>query len=355
MPLMTPGHAKRFSRHQNWLAPARAIHPYPAFWVPNPDEKRQDRAPKTCGVGTVQMMTTTNVGRSRDADGTVLAVDIGGTKMESALVDEHGALDGRHRVVTDGSDAESLFSQLVAMIESTLRDGQANGCGRPRTIGVGCGGPMAMGGITVSPLNIPQWREFPLRDRLTQHFDLSCFVDNDAKALALGEGWKGAAQGEANYLAMVVSTGVGAGLVVDSRLLDGASGNAGHIGHVVVVPDGRPCACGSRGCLEAEASGLSIEAITGKPAAQADDAMRRRTGTLVGRAVASLVVACDLRLACVGGSVALGFGELFFAAANAELQQTATISYARGARIVPVGLGVDGPLIGAACVARRSF
>jgi glucokinase len=152
---------------------------------------------------------------------------------------------------------------------------------------------------------------------------------------------------------MVVSTGVGGGLVVDGRLLDGGSGNAGHIGHIVVEPDGRPCACGSRGCLEAEASGTSIAAVTGRPAAEADDATRRRCGTLVGRAVASVVVALDLRLACVGGSVALGYGEMFFDAANAELARIARISYARGARIVPVGLGDEGPLVGAACVARR--
>ena len=140
----------------------------------------------------------------------------------------------------------------------------------PTACGVGCGGPMAPAGETVSPLNIPAWRRFPLRARLADLVGVDVAVDNDAKALALGEGWTGAARGAADYLAMVVSTGVGGGVVLDGRLLDGAGGNAGHIGHVVVEPDGRPCACGGRGCLEAEASGTAIAAVTGRPAAEAD-------------------------------------------------------------------------------------
>jgi glucokinase len=214
---------------------------------------------------------------------------------------------------------------------------------------------MVAGGEHVSPLNIPAWREFPLRDRLAEHTGRLAFVDNDAKALALGEGWVGAARGERNYLAMVVSTGVGGGLVIDGRLLDGDSGNAGHIGHVVVEPDGRACACGGRGCLEAEASGTAIRAITGLAPAVASAEIRRRVGMLVGRAVASSVVLLDLRVVVVAGSVALGFGSDFFDAANAELAARARLEYARGVTIRPGGLGADGPLVGAAAVGWRGL
>src|SRR5205814_7057423 len=182
---------------------------------------------------------------------------------------------------------------------------------------------------------------------------LPTFVDNDAKALALGEGWKGAAAGARDFIAMVVSTGVGGGIVLDGRLLDGADGNAGHIGHVIVEPDGRPCACGARGCLEAEASGLSIAAVTGKPAESASVKVKQRTGRLVGLAVASVANLLDLELAVVAGSVALGFGEPFFAAAQAELSARARLSVSSAAPIVPAGLGDAGPLIGAARVAFR--
>jgi len=212
---------------------------------------------------------------------------------------------------------------------------------------------MIAGGESVSPLNIPQWKAFPLRDRLAQLTGLPTFVDNDAKALALGEGWMGAAQGRSDYLAMVVSTGVGGGIVLDGRLLDGAAGNAGHIGHLVVDPLGHPCPCGSRGCLEAECSGTAIERITGRSASTASLTTKERTGRLVGRAVASVVCLLDLPLAVVAGSVALGFGDPFFEAAQTELDRCCGLEFARGARIVPAGLGADGPLVGAAAVARR--
>jgi glucokinase len=147
---------------------------------------------------------------------------------------------------------------------------------------------------------------------------------------------------------MVVSTGVGGGIVVDGRLLNGRLGNAGHVGHIVVVPDGRACVCGSRGCLEAEASGTALAALTGQPARLASAAWVARTGMLVGRAIAAVAVLLDLSLAVVSGSVALGFGAPFFAAAQEEMDQLCRIAFARGARIEPGGLGDAGPLVGAA-------
>lgn len=214
---------------------------------------------------------------------------------------------------------------------------------------------MTVGGRTVSPVNIPAWRDFPLLDRLRDATGLPTFVDNDAKALALAEEWLGAGRGSRNFLAMVVSTGVGGGIVLDGRLLDGESGNAGHIGHICVEPEGRDCGCGARGCLEAEASGTAIAAITGRPAADASPEVIERTGMLVGRAVASVANLLDLRLAVVAGSVALGFGEPFFAAAEREIERRARLDFARGCAIRPGGLGADGPLIGAAAVGWRGM
>jgi Transcriptional regulator/sugar kinase len=216
--------------------------------------------------------------------------------------------------------------------------------------GIGCGGPMEPGGEEVSTLHIPAFRRFPLRRRVAEATGLSTFVDNDAKALARGEGWVGAAAGRPDFIAMVVSTGVGGGIFLDGRLLDGRAGNAGHIGHVVVVPGGRECFCGGRGCLEAEASGRAIAAATGRPPAEAGPEVIHRTGTLVGRAVASVANLLDLPLAVVAGSVALGFGEPFFAAAQAEIDALARLDFSLGTGIVPAGLGDAGPLIGAAAV-----
>ncbi len=281
--------------------------------------------------------------------GVALAVDIGGTKLAVGLVGGDGVLGWRSSAPTPATGNEDqLWSTLAHLIAEAPAE-EATVCG------VGAGGPMSLHGELVSPLNIPGWRDFPLRARLAELTGLPTFVDNDAKALALAEGWKGAAAGVDNYLAMVVSTGVGGGIVLDGRLLDGAGGNAGHIGHVIVVPGGRRCACGGRGCLEAEASGTSIAAITGRPSAEAGPDVVARTGRLVGQAVASVANLLDLRLAVVAGSVALGYGKPFFDAAQAELDALARLSYSRGARIRPGGLGADGPLIGAAAVGWRGI
>lgn len=276
----------------------------------------------------------------------VVALDIGGTKMAAAVVDASGEIHATAMAPTVG-DADRLLATAFELIDDVVDRSAPT----PLAIGVGCGGPMSLAEGTVSPLNITQWRDMPLRAHIEQRYGLPTRLDNDAKALALGEGWVGAAVGHRNYLSMVVSTGVGAGIVVDGRLLDGASGNAGHLGHVVVEPLGRPCACGARGCLEAEASGTAIAAITGAPAAEAPLEIRVRTGRLVGRAVAGAVNLLDLRLATVAGSVALGFGDVFFDAANEELDRLARIEFARGARIVASGRGGDGPILGAAVLA----
>ena len=280
---------------------------------------------------------------------TVLALDVGGTKLAAGVVDAAGGLLARAvRPTPTAADPEAVLAALLDAARE-VRAGTELACG------VGSGGPMTRGGEQVSPLNIPGWRDFPLRQRLADAVDLDVHIDNDAKALALGEGWRGAARGHRDFIAMVVSTGVGGGIVLDGRLLDGADGNAGHIGHLVVEPDGRVCACGSRGCLEAEASGTAIAARTGAHPAEAPLEERQRAGRLVGRAVASTAVLLDLPLAVVAGSVALGYGDVFFTAAQEELDLRAQISYARGATIRPAGLGDEGPLVGAAAVAWRAL
>jgi len=280
--------------------------------------------------------------------GVVLAVDIGGTKLAAGLVDgADGRLLSRRSVPTPRSDdAEVVFAALVGLLDALGPDRAA-----AEVCGIGSGGPMTPGGEALTPVHIPAWRKFPLRRRMADVTGLPVFVDNDAKAVALAEGWVGAAAGVRAYVGMVVSTGIGGGIVLDGRLLDGQAANAGHIGHVIVEPGGRPCFCGGRGCLEGEASGRAIEAITGRPPAEAPPEIVERTGRLVGRAVASVANLLDLQLAVSAGSVALGFGEPFFVAAQAEIDTLARLDFSRGARLLPAGLGGDAPLVGAAAVA----
>lgn len=284
-----------------------------------------------------------------------LALDIGGTKMAAGLVTADGLVRfSSRRPTPQGAGAEELFAVVTAVI-ADVAENEPDRYAAAVALGVGCGGPMRNFGQSVSPLNIGGWRDFPLADRLSDVVAVPVAIDNDAKALALAEGWQGAAVGVPNYLAMVVSTGVGAGIVVDGRLLGGTSGNAGHIGHVIVEPAGRSIPGHVAGCLEAEVSGVAIERHSGRPAAEATSDIVVETGTLVGRAVGSVANLLDLQLGLVGGSVALGFGAPFFAAAQAEIDRVCQLDFSRGTRIAPVGLGADSPMIGAAAVAFDRF
>jgi len=181
------------------------------------------------------------------------------------------------------------------------------------------------------------------------------YGDLDAKALALAEGWLGAARGVASFATVIVSAGIGGGFVIDGELLDGRTGNAGHIGHVIVEPGGRRCGCGARGCLDAEASGSAIEAITGRTLDEPTYDIMRRTGRLVGRASGMACSSLDLDLVVVGGRVANSFAATFFNAAQEEIDAVARVGHGAAARITPSRLGDRGPLIGAGAVGWRGI
>ena len=275
-----------------------------------------------------------------------LAVDIGGTKLSVGVVSGSGEILSHGRALTPQVQVWSTLSELIAS-QMAASEVELVACG------VGCGGPMSPNGDFVSTLHIPEWRDFPLRSSLEKLVQMPVYIDGDAKALVQGEVWCGAVAGQTDVVGMVVSTGVGGGIISGGKVLDGRSGNAGHIGHVIVVPDGRLCACGSRGCLEAHASGRSIEAITGMPAAQASQQVVQETGRLVARALVSVGATLDVRSAVIAGSVALGFGAPFFEAVQGELDRSAKIGFIDGFKVCPAGLGPLSPLVGAAAVARN--
>ncbi|MFF5260731.1 ROK family protein [Actinomadura viridis] len=301
----------------------------------------------------------------------VLAIDIGGTKMAAAVVDPDGRVAAYDRIPTPnrpGTDAGGLWAALDALLDKLLAD-----AGAPRLAGVGagCGGPMTWPAAEVSPINMPAWRGFPLRDRLrARHPGLPVRVHNDAVCVAVGEHWRGAGRGHGNVLGMVVSTGVGGGLVLGGRLIDGGTGNAGHIGHVIVDPEGPPCGCGGRGCLEAVARGPGLAAWAreqgwrreqdGDPtgADLAEDARRghpvaaaamRRAGHALGVAIASATHLCDLDVVAVGGGVSQAGAPLFDPLMDA-FRLHARMEFARRLRIVPAALGQTSGLVGAAAL-----
>lgn len=285
-----------------------------------------------------------------------LAIDIGASKVAVGLVTRTGELIDRNIVrINRAWSGDELFDHVARAVCEQMTRCKEHHQLAPVVVGVGSAGPIERDVQTISPINIPQWNHFPLREKLEHLVHLPVFGDGDAKALALAEGWLGAAKGHDNFMAMVVSTGVGGGIVLNGQLLDGRTGNAGHVGHVVVEPNGRRCTCGGRGCLEAEISGPAIEAITGRPPEQPTYETMVRAGRLLGRGLASVCNLLDLPLVVVGGSVAIGFGATFINTAQRTMDELCGLEFARNARVVPTRLADEGPLVGAAAVGWRGL
>ena len=155
-----------------------------------------------------------------------LAIDIGATKMAVGLVTRRGEMVDREIIGTDrDKNANDLFGGLAILVKRHIERAAERHGGKVVVIGIGSAGPIEPDCVSVSPLNIPSWRRFPLQEAIREVVvDVPIFGDLDAKAFALAEGWLGSAKGHSNFLGMVVSTGVGGGIVLDGKLLDGASG-----------------------------------------------------------------------------------------------------------------------------------
>ncbi|MEU8763571.1 ROK family protein [Streptomyces sp. NPDC048659] len=320
--------------------------------------------------------TRTPLPSAPPADAVVAAIDIGGTKIAGALVDGGGALLTRVQLPTPATQGADTLMRQVELVLAELR-AHAD-WSRVRALGVGCAGPVDTVAGTVSPVNIPGWREFPLVDRLraavaefADGAELPVRMIADGPAMAAAEFWNGAARGTANALCMVVSTGVGGGLILDGKPYMGLSGNAGHIGHISVDLDGEECPCGGRGCVERLASGPSIvryalaegwtppagEEATARTVA---DAARRgepvplaafaRAARAVAASVAATAALVELEVVVIGGGVAAS-GDLLFDGVRAELKRYATLTFTRDLRVLPAKAGTDAGLVGAAAVA----
>lgn len=288
---------------------------------------------------------------------TVLAIDIGGTKMAAAIVDDDGSVVRRDRTPTVAADPWPSFVEMLdRLVDGDVIDG----------VGIGCGGPMTWPSGEVSPLNIPGWRGFPLRARLADRYPgVPVRLHNDAIAFAAAEHWKGAGQGVDDMIGMVVSTGVGGGIVLGGRIVDGASGNAGHIGHVVADPDGPLCVCGGRGCLEAIARGPATVAWAREQGSSAHDgpslaalaadgdeiavAALARSGRAVGTVVGSVAALLDVRVVVIGGGLSQS-GAALWGPLQEAFDEQARLPYLAGARVVPPSLGGDAGLVGAAAL-----
>jgi len=306
----------------------------------------------------------------------VLAIDVGGTKVEAALVDDRGTVlaHTRHRAPTGPqASSDDLAAAVTAVVTRTVasRTVASRGSGTVLIgVGIGSAGPISLADGAVSPLNLPVWRGFGLRD-LVQALvpDVPVRLRMDGLCITLAEHWVGAGRGFDNVMGMIVSTGVGGGLILGGNTVSGPTGNAGHIGHIEVGGFDDPCSCGGVGCLEAIASGPKTVAwarnqgFTGETGEQlsaayaAGDAIARRaierSGRALGQAIAAATTLMDLDIVAIGGGFSQVTPDLFTFARQAIARRT-EFDYATRVRVVPSALSGDGPLIGAAALIHRA-
>ena len=270
----------------------------------------------------------------------IVAGDLGGTNFRTALIDRAGRLHYRSSTETNaekgpGAVIEMMIGQFRAAIE---------GAGKGRILAVSTTAPGPLDpwrGLVFQPPNLPGWNEVPLREILEERLGRPAFVSNDANAAALAEHRFGAGRGSRHLIYVTVSTGVGGGIIADNRLMLGAHGSSGEIGHIVVDPAGPRCGCGNRGCVESLASGPAIASrfvdrvregadttLAGMPideisttqivsAAQNGDKLATEVlaeaGRWLGIALANMLHLFDPEIIVVGGGVS-NAGELIFRA-----------------------------------------
>ncbi|WP_158018932.1 ROK family protein [Mycobacterium basiliense] len=298
-----------------------------------------------------------------------LCLDIGGTKIAAGLVDSVGTLVHSAQCATPAGGAEEVWAAVAEKIDEAL----SVAGGAVNAVGIASAGPVDRDSGAVGPINIPSWRGFPLRDRVAAAVPgVPVKLGGDGVCMALGEHWLGAGRDARFLLGMVVSTGIGGGLVLDGMPYAGRTGNAGHVGHLVVEQDGLACSCGGRGCVETIASGPSMvrwaraygwSAPPGHgarelavAAAAGDELALRafhRGATALAAMIASVGAVCDLDLVVVGGGVAKS-GHLLFDPLRRALGDYARLDFLAGLRVVPAELGGEAGLVGAARLARLS-
>ncbi|MGV9231367.1 ROK family protein [Streptomyces nigra] len=300
----------------------------------------------------------------------VAALDIGGTKIAGALVDGHGTIAVRAQRPTpaqeDGETVMRAVEEVVQELAASPLWGQVT------ALGIGSAGPVDASAGTVSPVNVPGWRGYPLVRRVREATGgLPVELIGDGVAITAAEHWLGAAQGHDNALCMVVSTGVGGGLVLGGRLHPGPTGNAGHIGHISVDLDGDLCPCGARGCVERIASGPNIarraldagwrpgpdgdtSAAAVAAAAREGDpvavASFERAARALAAGIAATATLVEIDIAVIGGGVGKA-GDVLFTPLRKALADYATLSFVQRLTVAPARMGTDAGLVGAAAAA----
>ncbi|MDF9408177.1 ROK family protein [Pelotomaculum isophthalicicum JI] len=311
----------------------------------------------------------------------VIGVDLGGTKIHTALADGDGNILAETRVPTETIKGPShVIGRIIATIEQ-VREQAGLPAGFVETVSVGSPGPLdiASGIIHFSP-NLG-WHEVPLKKLLQEGLRTKVMIDNDANLAALGEHVFGAGRGVNNMVYITVSTGVGGGLILGGRLYHGATDGAGEIGHITVLPDGPPCGCGARGCLESVSSGTAIarearrlvecgkgqniltraggdpdriSAVTVAEAASGGDqeavSIISNAARFLGIGVANVINLLNPDMIVLGGGV-MEIGEPIWQGVRQEVEARTLGAARTHVQVVPAGLGRRAGVLGAVALA----
>lgn len=302
-----------------------------------------------------------------------VAVDIGGTHIRVAVYEPNSITPIAHERTRSLAHQPGVYDRLEQAIESVWPQGDV------RAIGIASPGPLDphTGTILATP-NIPEWQNFPLTSKLTAHFNVPTYLDNDANMAGLAEWQFGAGRGHQHVVYLTISTGIGGGVISNGCLLQGFRGMGGELGHMIIDPDGPPCGCGQRGHIESFSSGPSIaryvseqlalgqtSSLQGQPppsaaliaeAARAGDALAtsafERAGYYLGIAVANYLAIFDPSILIFGGGVSQ-VGDLLFNPFEESLRKhTFHPHYLDNLVITKAALGDDAGLLGALALAR---
>jgi glucokinase len=279
----------------------------------------------------------------------VLAIDIGGTKHSLALFREQ-RLERRSTFPTDAGGGRAwMLENLRRVLPGWL------GEERPAACGIGFGGPVDFPAQRVGrSMHAGGWENFSFAQEMSKVLGIPCRMDNDANAGALGEFTAGAGRGAASLLYVTLSTGIGAGLLVDGKLVRGADSLAGELGHIPLDPAGPECCCGSRGCFEAFCSGRALEARFGRPPAELLANPEFRAGYVqdLAQGLKAGLLLLNPERVIIGGGIAKA-GEPLFAGLREALRRAIPPSLPARVEVQPAALGDDSVLWGAAALARE--
>lgn len=279
-----------------------------------------------------------------------IGIDLGGTNLKAARVTGAGVVRARHRGATRAVDGPDRVLERLTEACEALRDPAVS------AIGLAFAGPVdpAAGVVRHAP-HLPGWEGVPLRDLLADRTGLPVTLTNDATAYAYGEARVGAGREVSSMVCLTLGTGVGGGIVIDGRPWQGAGGAAGEFGHVCVDPDGQPCPCGGRGCLETVCSASAIGQVEARAAAarrgeSGATEIFDRAGAALGQVLGLIANTLAPELIVIGGGMA-GAWDLLRPAALEAMARHSFAHNRAGLRVVTATLGDDAGPVGAALIA----